>query len=230
MSRLSRLTSFYTSIFLCGGVLLSWASVAENEVAPAESTTESVSSISPEAEPVIDIVSLTAVCVACHGDDGNALIPEYPNLAGQNEKYLLHQLRQIRSGERVIPLMVGQIDNMSDAELQAMATYYASMPGKIGQATPDNLDLGEAIYRGGIIAKGVAACTACHAPNGNGNYLAGFPRIAGQNVEFTVTALREYREGMRESDENFGGMMRDIAAGLTDTEMAAVANYIKGLY
>ena len=176
------------------------------------------------------VEDLVAVCVACHGEDGNATIEGYPNLAGQNAKYLLHQMELMRSGERQIPLMLGQLEQRTDEELESIANYYAGLPGRIGQASPDLLDLGERIYRGGLMAKEVAACTSCHSPYGNGNALAGFPRLSGQPVSYTVEALRQYREGERASDENNGGMMRDIAARLTDTEIRAVANYISGLY
>ena len=43
-------------------------------------------------------------CAACHGQDGaTGLDGTYPNLAGQNEKYLTHQLKLIQSGDRPIP-------------------------------------------------------------------------------------------------------------------------------
>ena len=171
-----------------------------------------------------------ASCVACHGNDGTSTIPDYPHISGQNAKYLEIQMRQMRDGERVIPLMAGQLDAMSDQDLRDIAAFYASQPGKIGQASPENLALGEKIYRGGILEKNVAACTACHAPNGNGNTLAGFPRISGQPVGYTITQLKSYREDERTSDEYVSGMMRDIAARMTDNEIKAVANYIQGLY
>ena len=44
--------------------------------------------------------TLTATCVACHGNDGNSLAGSFPNIAGQNEKYLLKQLRDMKSGAR----------------------------------------------------------------------------------------------------------------------------------
>ena len=169
-------------------------------------------------------------CVACHGNDGTSTIPDYPHIAGQNAKYLEIQMRQMRDGERDIPLMAGQLDTMSDQDLKDIAAYYASQPGKIGQASPENLELGEQIYRGGILDKNVAACTACHSPSGNGNTLAGFPRISGQPVGYTVAQLKSYREDERTSDEYVNGMMRDIAARMTDNEIEAVANYIQGLY
>ena len=174
-----------------------------------------------------------AACAACHGQDGaTGLDPTYPNLAGQNEKYLTHQLMEIRDGGRNIALMAGQLNGKSDQDLADMAAYYASLPAKISQAQGDDETLAKAqnIYRGGIAEKGVAACTACHAPSGNGNAAAGYPDIGGQPTGYTIAQLTAYREGDRTTDENMGGMMRGVARGLTDKEIAALADYIQGLH
>ncbi len=174
-----------------------------------------------------------AVCAACHGQDGaTGLDPTYPNLAGQNEKYTLHQLIAIRDGDRNVALMAGQLNGKSDDDLADLAAYYASLPVKISQAQGDDETLTAAanIYRGGIAAKGVAACSSCHAPTGNGNAAAGYPDIGGQPAGYTIAQLTAYREGERTTDENVGGMMRGVAQGLTDKEIAALADYIQGLH
>ena len=173
------------------------------------------------------------VCGACHGQDGaTGIDPSYPNLAGQNERYLASQLRMIQDGRRDIPLMAGQLTGKSEQDLEDLAAYYASLPGKIGQAQGDDDQVAKAagIFRGGIARKGVAACSACHAPSGNGNAPAGFPRIGGQPGAYTVAQLTAYREGKRATDEAYGGMMRGVAEGLTDGEIAALADYIQGLH
>lgn len=174
-----------------------------------------------------------APCGACHGQDGASPIdPTYAVLAGQNEKYLLRQLQLIQSNERPVPLMAGQLNGKSDDDLADLAAYYASLPDKVGQAQGDDetLAMAEQIYRGGILDKGVAACTACHAPTGDGNAPAGFPAIGGQPKAYTVAQLTAYREGERTTDQEYGAMMRNIAARLTDTEIAALADYIQGLH
>lgn len=173
-----------------------------------------------------------AACAACHGQDGaTGLDPTYPSLAGQNERYLTNQLKMIRDGRRVIPLMAGQLNGKSDEDLANLAAFYAGKPSKVRQAQGDDETLARAeqIYRGGIAEKGVAACTSCHAPGGDGNALAGYPHIGGQPSAYTVAQLTAYREGDRTSDEMFGGMMRGVAQGLTDKEIAALADYIEGL-
>lgn len=189
-----------------------------------------VEAAAPEVSSVEAGRAISTSCTACHGTDGNTLTPENSNLAGQGEKYLYQQLKHIQSGKREIVVMVGQLDNFDDQDLRNLAAYYSSLDGRIGQSKEEGLELGESIYRGGIPDKQVAACTACHAPNGNGNMLAGFPRLSGQTVEYTIAQLKAYREEERTTDEDFNNMMRDIAARLTDSEIEAVANYSTGLY
>lgn len=176
---------------------------------------------------------LVVACAACHGQDGATPIdPSYPVLAGQNEKYLFNQLKKIQSDERNIALMAGQLVGKTDQDLADMAAYYASLPGKIRQAEGDEEALAQAanIYRGGIASKGVAACGACHAPSGKGNAFAGFPAINGQPTTYIVNQLTEYREGRRQTDADFGAMMRGVAEGLTDSEILLLADYLQGLH
>lgn len=174
--------------------------------------------------------ALATTCAACHGQNGVAILPAYPNLAGQGEAYLTRQLVLIKSGARAAPLMAGQLDALSDTDLANLAAYYASLAPTVGQAAAENLATGAQIYRAGIATKGVAACMACHAPTGSGNSLAGYPNLSGQPAAYVAAQLTAYREGQRVSDEEQGGVMRAIAGGLTDREIAAVANYVQGLH
>lgn len=175
---------------------------------------------------------LVAACQACHGTDGNGIVPNYPNIGGQNERYLFRQLQMIQDGTREAPLMAGQLNGKSETDLRNIAAYYASLPSKLAQASGDDeqIALAQGLYRGGSMEKGVAACTACHSPSGAGNAPAGFPSLSGQQAEYTVEQLTKYREGARATDEEYGGMMRQVAANLNDTEIAALADYLQGLH
>ena len=173
------------------------------------------------------------VCAAWHGQDGaSGIAPSYPNLAGQNEKYLFNQLKMIASGERVLVEMTGQLIGKSEQDLWDLSAYYANLPSKAGASAGNDEELEKAasIYRGGIARKGVAACTACHSPSGKGNSHAGYPSLAGQPVDYTIAQLTKYRESVRKTDESFGGMMRGVAETLTDSEIAILADYIRGLH
>jgi cytochrome c553 len=174
-----------------------------------------------------------ATCSACHGADGNSAVPTFPKLAGQGAKYLLKQMQDIRDGARSVPTMAGQVDNMTDQDLADIAAYYASQPGSGGQADPALLALGEKVYRGGILERNVAACTACHSPNGGGNAPAGFPALAGQHAEYTAAQLRAYRQGYEDpagrTNDGDTRIMRTTAFGLSDLEIEAVSSYVAGL-
>lgn len=172
--------------------------------------------------------TLSATCIACHGEKGNSLAPSFPNIAGQTQQYLAKQLREIQSGERSVPTMMGQLDNMSAQDLEDIAAYYASQPRNYGAAKAELAELGETIYRVGIPRKNIASCAACHAPAGDGNGPAGFPALAGQWPEYTVMQLKAFQNGERHNDGD-SQMMRSTAQDLTDKEMQAVASYLYGL-
>lgn len=175
-----------------------------------------------------------AVCTACHGPDGNSAVPSFPKLAGQSEKYLLKQMKDIRDGARSVPTMAGQVDGKSNQQLADLAAYYASQTMSGGQTSPDLLALGESVYRGGIPERNVAACTACHSPTGSGNAPAGFPTLAGQHAEYIAAQLVAYRKGYEDStgrtNDGDAQIMRTTAFGLSDKEIEAVASYASGLY
>ena len=66
-------------------------------------------------------------CAACHGEDGRGTAPNFPVLAGQYADYMVHALKQYRSGERNNALMAPMAANLSDADIEDLAAYYAAM-------------------------------------------------------------------------------------------------------
>ena len=176
---------------------------------------------------------LSVTCSACHGADGNSAAPTFPKLAGLGEKYLLKQMKDIRDGARPVPTMAGQVDNMSDQQLADLAAFYDSQPRSGGQTNPDLVALGEKVYRAGVADRKVAACTACHSPNGKGNAPAGFPALAGQHADYIAAQLKAYRKGYEDeagrTNDGDTMIMRTNAFGLSDKEIEAVASYASGL-
>lgn len=73
----------------------------------------------------------SAPCIACHGADGNTPIADYPKIAGQSRKYLLHTMREYKSGVRPDALMAAQMAPLSDDDLRDLAAYYAKLPGDL---------------------------------------------------------------------------------------------------
>ncbi len=70
-----------------------------------------------------------ATCVACHGGNGIGVQPTWPTLAGQHEDYLVHALKQYRDGVRSNVLMMPMASNLTDADIRALAAYYAGLKG-----------------------------------------------------------------------------------------------------
>ena len=74
------------------------------------------------------IPDLVASCAPCHGFEGIGKDVEIPNLAGQHDVYLSYQLRAFRSGRRKHTDMNFMARELSDAEINALATYYSGLP------------------------------------------------------------------------------------------------------
>ncbi|MGM0594259.1 MAG: c-type cytochrome [Pseudomonadota bacterium] len=168
-------------------------------------------------------------CVACHGADGNSTNPIWPRLAGQHADYTAKQLAEFKSGARKDPTMNGMATPLSEQDMADLAAFFASQSAGVGApADEEKAARGKALYQGGDKGKGISACMACHGPAGGGIAGAGFPSLSGQHQAYVVKALKDFRSGTRDNDLN--GMMRDIAAKMSDADIEAVAEYIAGLH
>ena len=185
--------------------------------------------------------SKVAMCAACHGPNGNSMIPNFPKLAGQHPKYIAKQLIDMKTkpeqGGRVVAEMAAIVPGLSDQDINDIAAYYGEQAIQAGQAKADLVAKGESVYRAGSKAKGLAACTGCHGPDGKGNKGAGFPALAGQHAAYIEKQLKAFRLGSEEPNAlgariNDGDtrMMREVASRLSDLEIKAVASFISGLH
>jgi cytochrome c553 len=77
--------------------------------------------------PGFDPAAAPQTCVACHGSDGIAVVPDAPNLAGENTIYLDTQLKAFRSGKRESPIMSEIVADLDDAQIRAAAEWYAAI-------------------------------------------------------------------------------------------------------
>ena len=167
----------------------------------------------------------TEVCTACHTADGTRGSPANPILQGQHSEYLVKQLTEFKAGKRANAVMGGMAGLLSDDDMKNVAAFYNSKQAKPGAAkNTDLVALGEKIYRGGIAAKQVPACSGCHSPNGAG-IPAQYPRLGSQHGDYTEAQLVAFRSGARANS----AQMTAIAARLSDKEIKAVSDYIAGL-
>lgn len=172
--------------------------------------------------------SKAAVCAACHGAKGNSAVPAWPKIAGQGAPYLYAQLKHFKDGSRNNAVMLGQVAALSDQDMQDLAVYFAAQEQAPGVASKDAVAVGQKIYRGGDASRGLPACAACHGPSGAGNPAAGYPRVGGQHADYNTAQLNAYKKGERKAGLN-GQMMQEVAAKLTDAEIAALVSYLNGL-
>ncbi|MFT5933626.1 MAG: cytochrome c553, partial [Hydrogenophaga sp.] len=122
------------------------------------------------------------VCIACHAADGNSMIPANPKLAQQHPEYLVKQLQEYKSGKRENAIMKGFASALSDEDMRNISFWLASQKGTPGFASnKETIALGERVYRGGIPDRQIAACAACHSPNGAGLPVQ-YPRLSGQHA------------------------------------------------
>jgi cytochrome c553 len=165
-------------------------------------------------------------CITCHGPKGQSAVGTWPKLSAQHAAYLAKQLKSFQEGTRPNPVMMGMSSALTEQDMQNVAAYLAKQPVSLGVAQDKaTIELGQSIYRGGIAAKGVPACAACHGPAGAG-IPSQYPRLGGQWADYTNAQLLAFREGVRKNNSQ----MTTIASKLSDLEMKAVADYMAGLH
>ncbi len=168
-----------------------------------------------------------AVCLACHGPNGNSVNPEWPSLAGQGARYLAEQLKLFRAGKRTNPVMMPLAMGLSDQDIEDLAAYYAAQTPTGLEADLSYWQAGQKLYRAGDTAKEIPACIACHGPVGRGNAPAGYPALRAQHAVYTQKQLMDYAADVRTGLN--ADIMRTIAKRMTAEDIRNVASYIQGM-
>src|SRR5690606_31097035 len=107
-----------------------------------------------------------STCAGCHGEDGIALVPGFPNLAGQQTTALFKQLHDYRSGTRQggqAEMMLGMVQGLEDQQLADLATFYSSRP-VAPLVSPASISPGTlSLVRIGSPARALPSCDSCHS-------------------------------------------------------------------
>jgi cytochrome c553 len=183
------------------------------------------------ANPAVAATTLAQqVCSNCHGLTGNAVSPNFPNLAGQMPAYLSAQLKAFKSHDRLDPAgfeyMWGLSRSLSDEQIDGLAAYYAGQtPLAVAAAgDPGRVAAGKAVFDNGVAAASVPACASCHGPQARG---AGtFPRLAGQHADYIAKQLRVFQ---RTDERPEGSIMKTVAHNLTPGNIDDVAVFLEAL-
>ncbi|MGH8042047.1 MAG: c-type cytochrome [Rudaea sp.] len=170
------------------------------------------------------------VCSNCHGITGNSRSPEFPNLAAQQQDYIVAQLQGFKAHSREDPpgpeYMWGLSHNLTDKQITELATYFSEqkLAREPRESNPERIEAGRAIFIGGIPDKGVPACATCHGPQGLGN--ATIPRIAGQHVRYLIRQLTVFQHT---NERPAGTAMKAVAHNLSRENMEIVAACVQAL-
>jgi len=149
-------------------------------------------------------------------------------LAGQVSGYIAKQLAAFKSGERKNGVMLGMASGLSDKDMADIDAYYASLAAPKGSIAKDQVEIsaeGEQLYRGGDVKKQIASCMSCHGPAGKG-IPATYPRVAGQTQAYLEAQLLAFKKGERKGHNE---IMSDIAFGLSEAQIKALAVFMSGL-
>lgn len=179
------------------------------------------------ADPAKGQAIVAQKCAACHAADGNSMVPANPRLAGQHPEYVqaqLHAFKQADKGPRNNPIMSAQAAGLSDEDMRNVAAYFAGQKPAAAKSTDGKLaNEGRALYKGGVLAKQLPACAACHGPTGAG-MPSQYPRLGGQHRDYVIAQLQAFKQGSRKN-----AVMQAIATKMSEQEMNAVAEYIQGM-
>jgi cytochrome c553 len=160
-----------------------------------------------------------ASCVACHGANGNSTNPMFPVLAGQSARYIYLELRDFKEGARNNPIMSPMAANLSKADMQDLAAYFAEQkPAAIKfTADPARVKLGAAKVEETL-------CSMCHLGGLKGQNE--IPKLSGQHYEYTLKQLTDFKAHTRTND---AGNMSSVSKTLSDEDIINVAHYVATL-
>lgn len=180
-------------------------------------------------------VYMRKTCLACHGKNGKGAIADYPNLAGQDKKYMIAQIKDIMSGKRTgspdatgnprAQGMKGALvtpegePRLTEQEIKDVSDWLAAMePAK--PAVPETPPSEESLKKGKKLYK---KCKSCHGKEGK-KPLKGYPYIAGQKKAYIVTQMKDIRDKVRTNGKS--KMMRATVKKLKDADIEALADYL----
>ncbi len=156
------------------------------------------------------------VCVACHGPNGNAVLPGVPSLAAQPAMHTFLQLVQFREKRRRDPQMSPFAEKLTDRDMQDIGAYFAAQ-----KAAPSSFAVDANKAATGRKLLELHHCGSCHMPDLSGQNQ--IPRLAGQNVEYLVKQMRGLKDGSR---RDIDGTMASAAQALSEQDIDNLAHYL----
>ncbi len=158
-----------------------------------------------------------ASCLGCHGEGGQSATANVPSLGAQNSFYTLIQLVMFRDKLRVAEPMNDMTKGLADADLQAIADFFATLPAPkppSEPADPARLERAKALTEQNH-------CNVCHRPDYSGQ--RNVPRIADQREDYLLKTLRDYKSGAR---RGYDASMAEVVQPLDDAQLVELSYYL----
>jgi cytochrome c553 len=168
------------------------------------------------AEDAAAPINTPEACGICHGADGNSPAATFPNLSGQNARYLYLQLKDFKEGRRNDPIMSPIAKQLEKKEMQSLSKYFSEQKPKPVVFQSDNVKA-----TAGKKVADEALCPMCHMGGFAGQNE--IPRVAGQHPEYVIKQLKDFRARNRTND---AGNMTAYSSNLTDQDIENLAHYI----
>ncbi|HEC84450.1 MAG: cytochrome c, class I [Candidatus Parabeggiatoa sp. nov. 1] len=159
---------------------------------------------------------LSNACAGCHGTAGASAGDSIPILAGLPSEYFRRTMQRFKSGERYSTIMGRIARGYSDAEIDAMATFFEEQEWLAASHKRDP----KMIAKGKKLHK--KKCARCHL--GDGGYTEyRLPRIAGQWADYLLIYMKNATTS--EFKQPQPQLMKKSLEGLTESELAALAHF-----
>jgi cytochrome c553 len=175
-----------------------------------------ISSGALAADPVEDKAK---ICAACHGEQGIPQLKTTPVIWGQNQGYLIYQLRDFKSGARKNDLMAPIVATLEQDDITALAAYFSKLkwPNLQQPAAPAD------VATKAQAAAASIGCPGCHLAYFQGGGTTG--RLAGQQHDYLAKTMGDFRDKTRGNNPS----MSDLMKATSPEDLAALAQYLAGL-
>ncbi|VAX08525.1 hypothetical protein MNBD_GAMMA25-801 [hydrothermal vent metagenome] len=166
----------------------------------------------------------STLCSFCHGEDGNSIKDDVPNLAGQNPLYLWTQIDHFANGSRKNFVMEALAREFSHDDKLNLAIYFSAKNVRSQAADSSRAKKGRVLYK--------QSCMVCHGESAHGTEK--FARLAGQKAGYLLQTLKSFRaaannpsskEAVRRSES-----MEMITRTLTDEDMLNLVAFLSSKY
>jgi cytochrome c553 len=179
-----------------------------------------------------DVQAKLAYCEDCHGRAAQGFHGYFPipRLAGQQPEYLKNQLEAFIERRRTNNVMFNVAHSLSPGMIAALAADFRALnPPPLGGGARHLIRTGEKIFQNGVPEANVAACAACHGPEGQGS--GEIPRLAGQLPDYVYNKLINWSKerGQNPTEPDISAVMSPVAHSLTRPQVEAVAAYLSYL-